>query len=84
MLALPRDNTTFHSTSIKPFNILDVEIEVNPLELECNNQEIKGEEGTIIINTSLVIPLKHSKGHPCKYANVTMFLQDNVQYKDSC
>jgi hypothetical protein len=69
---------TFRSMFVKPFNVLDVEIEVNPLELECNNQETESEKGIIVINTSPAIPLKHGKGRPCKYTDIIIFLQDDV------
>jgi hypothetical protein len=62
MLALPRGNTTFRSTSVKPFNVLNVEIEVDPLELERNNQETESEEDIIVIDTSPVTPLKRGRG----------------------
>jgi hypothetical protein len=62
MLILPRGNMTFRLTFIKPFNMLDIEIEVDPLELEYNNQEIESEEDIIVIDTSLTTLLKYSKG----------------------
>jgi hypothetical protein len=83
VLALPRGNTTFRSTSVKPFNVPDVEIEVDPLELERNNQETEGEEDIIVIDTSPAAPPKRGRGRPRKNADVTVFLQDDVQYEDS-
>jgi hypothetical protein len=77
ILALPRGNTTFRSMSVKPFNVPDVKTEVNLLEPECNNQGTEGED-IIVVNTSPAIPLKRGRGRPCKYANVTIFLQDDV------
>jgi hypothetical protein len=52
----------FRSTFVKPFNVLDVEIEVDPLELEHNNQETESKEDIIVINTSPVTPPKRGKG----------------------
>jgi hypothetical protein len=51
----------------------DVKTKVNLLEPEYNNQGTESED-IIIINTLPAIPLKHSRGHPCKYANITIFL----------
>ena len=62
ILALPRGNTTFYSMFIKPFNILDIEVKIDPLELECNSQEIEGKEDIIVINTLPIVFLKHDKG----------------------
>jgi hypothetical protein len=53
---------TFHSTSVKPFNVPDVKIEVDPLEPERNNQETESEEDIIVIDTSLATSLKRGKG----------------------
>ena len=83
VLALPRGNTTFRSTSVKPFNVPDVEAEVDPLEPERNSQETEGEEDIIVIDTSPTVPPTRGRGRPRKNADVTVFLQDNVQYEDS-
>jgi hypothetical protein len=83
ILALPRGNTTFRSTSVKPFNMPDVEVEVDPLEPERNSQETEGEEDIIVIDTSPIVPPKRGRGRPRKNANVTILLQDDIQYKDS-
>jgi hypothetical protein len=82
VLALSRGNTTFRSTSVKPFYVLDEStIETDPLELpDRNNQDLKGED-SIVINSSLTV--KRGKGRPRKYANVTLFLQDDVDYETS-
>jgi hypothetical protein len=82
ILALPYSNTTFRSTSVKPFNVLDNQIEVKYPEPERNGQEIEDED-TIVINTLPVIPQKRGRGRPRKNANVIVFLQDDVQYEDS-
>jgi hypothetical protein len=74
VLALPRDNMTFRLTSVKPFNVLDVEIEADPLKPERNSQEIDSEEDIIVVNTSPVTLLKRNKGRPRKNVNVTVFL----------
>ena len=82
VLALPHGNTTFRSTSVKPFNVLNNQTEVEYPEPERNGQEIEDED-TIVINTPPAIPQKRGRGRPRKNANVTMFLQDDIQYKDS-
>jgi hypothetical protein len=73
VLALPRGNMTFRSTSIKPFYILDKSItKTDPLEPpDQNNQELKGED-SITINTLLMV--KRGRGRPRKYVDVTLFL----------
>jgi hypothetical protein len=73
ILALPCGNMTFHLTSVKPFNVLDVKTKVNLLEPEYNNQGTKGKD-IIIINTLPTIPLKYNRGYPYKYTNITIFL----------
>jgi hypothetical protein len=83
VLALPRGNTTFRSTSVKPFNVPDVEAEVDPLEPERNSQETEGEEDIIVVDTSPIVPPKRGRGRPRKNADVTVLLQDDVQYEDS-
>jgi hypothetical protein len=82
VLVLPRDNMMFRSTLVKPFYILNKSItKTDPLEsLDQNNQEPKGED-SITINTSLIV--KHDRGHPQKYVDITLFLQDNVDYEIS-
>jgi hypothetical protein len=67
---------------IKPFYMLNEStIETDPLvPLDRNNQDLKGED-FIVINTSLII--KRNKGYLHKYANITLFLQDDVDYKAS-
>jgi hypothetical protein len=74
VLALPRGNTTFRLTSIKPFNVLDIEAKADPLKPERNSQETESEEGIIVIDTSPTVPLKRGRGRPRKNADVTMFL----------
>jgi hypothetical protein len=55
VLALPHGNTTFRSMSVKPFNVLDNQIEVEYPEPERNGQEIEDED-IIVINTLPAIP----------------------------
>jgi hypothetical protein len=78
VLALPRGNITFHSTSVKPFNVPDIEAEIDPLEPEYNSQETEGEEDIIVIDTSPTVPPKRDRGRSRKNANITVLLQDNV------
>ncbi len=81
VLALPHGNTTFRSTSIKPFNVLDNQTEAEHPKPERNGQEV--EEDIIVVNTSPTAPIKRGRGRPRKNANITVFLQDDVQYEDS-
>jgi hypothetical protein len=82
ILALPHGNTTFRLTSVKPFNVLDNQTEVEYPEPERNGQEIEDED-TIVVNIPPAVPQKRGRGRPRKNADVTVFLQDDVQYKDS-
>jgi hypothetical protein len=61
----------------------DVEAEVDPLEPERNSQETEGEEDIIVVDTSPIVPPKRGRGRPRKNADVTVLLQDDVQYEDS-
>ena len=83
ILVLPRDNTTFYLISVKPFNIPDIETEIDPLEPEYNSQETESKENIIIIDTLSTVPLIYNRGRSRKNTNITVFLQDNIQYKDS-
>ena len=55
VLALPHSNTTFRSTSVKPFNVLDNQTEVEHPEPERNGQEIEDED-IIVVDTLLAVP----------------------------
>ncbi len=56
-------------------------IKTNPLELlDQNNEDPKGED-SIAIDTSPIV--KRGRGRPRKYANITLFLQDDVNYETS-
>ena len=83
VLALPRGNMIFRLISVKPFNIPEVEAEINPLESERNSQETEGEENIIIIDIPPTVPPKCGRGQSRKNADVTVLLQDNIQYEDS-
>ena len=50
VLALPYGNTTFRSTSVKPFNVLDNQTEVEYSKPERNSQEIEDED-IIVVDT---------------------------------
>ena len=81
VLALPRGNTTFRSTSVKPFYVPDEStIEVDPLEPERDNQDLEDED-VIVVDASPAV--KRGRGRPRKYADVTLFLQDDVDYETS-
>jgi hypothetical protein len=81
VLALPRGNTTFRSTSVKPFYVPDEQIEVDP-EPERAGQ-VEGED-TIVVDTSVPMePPKRGIGRRRKNADVAVFLQDDFQYEDS-
>ena len=78
ILVLSRNNITFRLISVKPFNIPDIETEIDPLELEYNSQEIEGKKDIIVIDTSPTIPSKCNRCRPRKNANVTILFQDNI------
>jgi hypothetical protein len=76
VLALPRGNTTFRLTSIKPFHVGDIKAgfkgpKDNPKYYSEGNSE--GNTG-IIPPTIPPIPLKRSRGRPRKNPNITVFL----------
>ena len=76
MLALPRGNTTFYLTSIKPFYIRDIKASSKGPK---DNPKYYGEgnsEGNIsaIPLTILPISLKRSRGRPYKNLNIIVFL----------
>jgi hypothetical protein len=74
ILALPRGNTTFRLTSIKPFYIGDIKASSKgPKDDPKYYGEGEGDIG-IIPPTILPILLKHSRGRPYKNPNITVFL----------
>jgi hypothetical protein len=83
VLALLRGNTTFRSTSVKPFYIPDKSTtETDLLEPpDRNNQEPEGEDSIAVDTLPMV---KRGRGRPRKYVDVTLFLQDDVDYEISC
>jgi hypothetical protein len=56
VLVLPRGNTTFRSTSIKPFYVLDEQVKVDEPGLGQNDQEVEGDSIIIIDAPLLTIP----------------------------
>ena len=76
VLALLRGNTTFRSTSVKPFHVGDIKASSkgpkdNPKYYSEGNSE--GNIG-IIPPTIPPIPLKYSRGRPYKNPNIIVFL----------
>ena len=65
---------TFRLISVKPFNILDIEVEIDPLEPEYNNQKTENKKDIIVIDTSLTVPPKCNRGRPCKNTNIIILL----------
>ena len=65
ILALPHKNTTFRSTSIKLYFTLTTKIE--PLSKESSTKLI-------------ALLVKRGKGRLRKNLNISIFLQDNVQF----
>ena len=65
ILALPHSNTTFRSTSIKLYFTLTTKIE--PLSKESSTKLI-------------ALLVKRGKGRLRKNLNISIFLQDNVQF----
>jgi hypothetical protein len=86
VLALPHGNTTFCSTSVKPFYIGNIEVITNdpePKPVPEPNSKAKGNTG-MISPAIPAIPPKHGRECPCKIPDIMVFLQDNRLYKDSC
>ena len=74
VLALLRGNTTFYSTSIKPFHVGDIKVSSKGPK-DDPEYHGKGEGNTgIIPPTILPILLKRSRGRPYKNPNITVFL----------
>jgi hypothetical protein len=74
ILALPRGNTTFRLTSIKPFHVGDIKVSSKGPK---DDPEYHGEgEGNVGIIPPIIppIPLKRSRGRPHKNPNITVFL----------
>jgi hypothetical protein len=85
ILALPYGNTTFRSTSVKPFYIGDIEVITDGPEPEPVSElygKAEGDTG-MISPTVPAVPPKYSRGRPCKNPDFTVFLQDDNLYKDS-
>ena len=74
VLALSHSNTTFRSTSVKPFHVGDIEVgSEGPEDDPEYHGEGEGDAG-IIPPAVLPIPLKRSRGRPRKNPNMTVFL----------
>jgi hypothetical protein len=74
VLALPRGNTTFYSTSIKLFYVGDIKVSSKgPKDDPKYYGEGEGDVG-MIPPTILPIPLKRSRGRPYKNPNMIVFL----------
>jgi hypothetical protein len=75
-LALLYSNTTFRSTSIKPFYIGDIEVITNnpkPEPVSESNNKTKGNTG-IIPPIIPAILLKYSREYPYKIPDIIVFL----------
>jgi hypothetical protein len=74
VLALPRGNTTFRLTSIKPFHIGDIEVSSKgPKDNPGYYSEGEGDAGMIPPIIPPISP-KRSRGRPYKNPNITVFL----------
>jgi hypothetical protein len=74
VLALPRSNTTFRLTSVKPFYIGDIKASSKgPKDDPKYHSEGEGDAG-MIPPTISPIPLKRSRGRPYKNPNIIVFL----------
>jgi hypothetical protein len=80
VLELPRGNTTFRSTSVKPFYVPDAE----PVDTEHHEPERDAEtDDTIVVDTSRPTDApKRGRGRPRKAPDVSIFLQDTVFLQD--
>jgi hypothetical protein len=85
VIAMPRGNTTFRSTSVKPFYETDELIEAESPEPERSGKDVR--EDTIVVDTTdnavPAPPPKRGRGRPRKNPDVTLFLQEDLQYEDS-
>jgi hypothetical protein len=74
ILALPRGNTTFRLTSVKPFHVGDIKASSKgPKDDPKYHGEGEGDVG-IIPPAILPIPPKCGRGRPRKNPNITVFL----------
>jgi hypothetical protein len=89
VLALPRGNTTFRSTVVKPYLEASAspaaEITTTAAGTSADNTTADEEGGdTIVVQPTQ--PVKRGRGRPCKYpldpADITVFLQDD-QFQSS-
>ena len=73
---MPRGNTTFRSTSVKPFYETDELIEAETPEPEYNGEDVR--EDIIVVDTTdnavPAPPLKCGRGRLRKNPDVTLFL----------
>ena len=76
ILALPRGNTTFRLTSVKPFHIGDIKASSKgPKDDPKYYSEGNGEgDAGMIPPTIPPIPLKRGRGRPRKNPNIIVFL----------
>jgi hypothetical protein len=74
VLALPRGNTTFRLTSVKPFHVRDIKASSKgPKDNPKYQGKGEGDAG-IIPPTIPPIPLKRGRGRPRKNPNIIVFL----------
>jgi hypothetical protein len=74
VLALPRGNTTFRLTSVKPFHVGDIKASSKgPKDNPKYHGEGEGDVG-MIPPAIPPIPLKRGRGRPYKNPNITVFL----------
>jgi hypothetical protein len=74
VLALPRGNTTFRLTSVKPFYVGDIKASSKgPKDDPEYYSEGEGDAGIIPL-AILPIPLKRGRGRPRKSLNIIVFL----------
>jgi hypothetical protein len=79
VLALPYGNTTFRSTSVKPYLVPDEEVSLEP---ERNEHQGDG-ENTIIVDVPLPdAPQKRHRGRPLTNPDITVYLQDDSECED--
>jgi hypothetical protein len=74
VLALPRGNTTFRLTSVKPFHVGDIKVSSEgPKDDPEYHGEDEGDAGMIPPVVS-PIPPKRGRGRPRKNPDMTVFL----------
>jgi len=85
ILALPRGNTSFRLTSIKPYLTPTTQIEgieVEPAGEESAGEEPSAEPAETPAEDPAPLPAKRPRGRPRKYQNITIHLTETGQTEE--